>query len=234
MVQLTAPTLVSVTRAEPASSPTDADSLMWTFEFSEVVSAPVLSDFTVTGTTAAVTYIGDAGGPGPAQSYGVTILGGDLADLNGTVSLTLNNPNQVRDLAGNAMTNVSSTGANDNNFVIDNAAPTVSASMPPAAVNGPFDVEFSFSEDVEGFEPSDFNVENATVEIKGGPRIFTVTITPDGNGDVSVELPANTTLVVVHVNSIGLPASHTGGVISSVTITSHVLVQPLGLVTSNV
>ena len=50
-----------------------------------------------------------------------------------------------------------------------------------------------------------------------------------------VELPAKVTVVVVHVSSIGEPALQFGGVISSVTTTSHVLVQPLlGSVTVNV
>jgi len=140
-----------------------------------------------------VTYIGDesASSSGSADQFGVRISGGDLAELNGDVSIALNGTNQVRDLAGNALTGSAPSGTNNNSYTLDNAAPTVSAPMPPSAVNGPFDVEFTFSEDVNGFDPSDFTLTNATVTISGGPRVFTVTITPDGNGDVSVELLAN-------------------------------------------
>lgn len=282
----TAPTLTSIERDKGTVSPTDADTLSFIFTYSEDldVSAGNPANVVVTGTTANVTLT-----PISASVGRVTLTGGDLANLNGPVTVGLNPTNNIADPAGNALASINPTGTNNNtvqvqndqtpptvmitsnasgsvnapfdvsfnfsedvngfalndiavgngtagNFVRtnaavysatitpaadglvtvdvaagaaqdgagnnseaadqfsvtqDTAAPTVSTSTPPGSVNGPFDLVFSFTEDMTGLTAEDFNVTNGTVVLTGGPRDFTVTITPDGNGDISVNLPAN-------------------------------------------
>ncbi|WP_233354221.1 Ig-like domain-containing protein, partial [Algimonas arctica] len=91
------------------------------------------------------------------------------------------------DSAGN-----DSTAATQFSITNDASAPTVSiASAPPASVNGPFDLVFNFTEDMTGLTAADFVVTNGAVVLSGGPRDFTVTVTPNGNGDITLALPAN-------------------------------------------
>ena len=284
-----APTVVSITRGFLVSggqipATTDADIVSWFVKFSEDIARPVANDFAVTGTTSSVT-ISQVG----ADEYEISLAGGDIASVNGTVTLNFAGGQTIADTAGNALSIVMPSGANDNTFVMandtvapsvtitsgvsdpvsgafsaiftfsedvtgftigdvsvgngaasnfaaisstvytatitpsadgpvtidvaagvaqdsagntniaatrfsitnDTSAPTVTASTPPSSVNGPFDIVFSFTEDMSGLTADDFDVTNGTVTLSGGPRVFTVTITPDGNGDVSVSLPAN-------------------------------------------
>jgi hypothetical protein len=65
----------------------------------------------------------------------------------------------------------------------------------PAAITGtaPFNVTATFSKDVTGFDDlaSDVTVTNGAVTgITGGPAAYTLEITPTGNGDVSISIPA--------------------------------------------
>lgn len=284
-----APTVVSITRGFLVSggqipATTDADIVSWFVKFSEDIARPVANDFAVTGTTSSVT-ISQVG----ADEYEISLAGGDIASVNGTVTLNFAGGQTIADTAGNALSIVMPSGTNDNTFVMandtvapsvtitsgvsdpvsgafsaiftfsedvtgftigdvsvgngaasnfaaisstvytatitpsadgpvtidvaagvaqdsagntniaatrfsitnDTSAPTVTASTPPSSVNGPFDIVFSFTEDMSGLTADDFDVTNGTVTLSGGPRVFTVTITPDGNGDVSVSLPAN-------------------------------------------
>ena len=60
-----------------------------------------------------------------------------------------------------------------------------------APVGGAFEVAFLFSEPVKGFELEDIQVTNGTASnfVKISPQEYTVTITPEGIGEVSVEVP---------------------------------------------
>ena len=146
------------------------------YTFSEEVNGFTADDLVLSNATAVLT-----GGP---TVFTVVIT----PDGNGDVSVELP-AGVVTDAAGNGNEALAASAA-VTGLVVDTAEPTITASMPPASVNGPFDVAFTFSEDVTGFEASDFVVANATVTLSGGPRVFAATITPDGNGDVSVDLPA--------------------------------------------
>ncbi|MEM1037721.1 MAG: Ig-like domain-containing protein [Pseudomonadota bacterium] len=165
----TAPT-VSVSDA-PSSVNSSFD---LTFSFSEDVIDLTADDFKVTNATVTV-----SGGP---QDYTVTVT----PDGNGDVTVDLP-ANSATDAAGNG--NDAFTAAVGIEF--DTTPPTASVSNAPSAVNGPFDLEFTFTEDMTGLTADDFDVLNGTVVLTGGPKVYTVTITPDGNGDVSVNLPAN-------------------------------------------
>ena len=51
----TAPTVTSITRQDPTSSPTNSDTLTWRVTFSEAVESVDPADFVITGTTATLT-----------------------------------------------------------------------------------------------------------------------------------------------------------------------------------
>jgi hypothetical protein len=109
----TAPRVASITRQNPTTSPTSSDTVTWRVTFSENVSNVDATDFTVSGTTAtrSVNAI--------SQSvYDVTISGGDLPNLEGTVTLGFAGSQNIKDAANNSLTNTTPTGANDNSFLM--------------------------------------------------------------------------------------------------------------------
>ncbi|GEM_PF-3375164 len=97
VVDNTAPVLEQFFRSDPFSERTNVDSVVITGLFNEAVNA-VATDFTVTGTTATITNI-ELFGP----FVDITISGGDLASLNGTVGLNLSGSQSITDLAGNPL-----------------------------------------------------------------------------------------------------------------------------------
>lgn len=117
-----APTVTSIDRQTPGTSPTNADVVVFRVVFSEAVQNVGSGDFAVTGPTGA-----SIGVSGSGTTYDVTVSGGDMAGLNATVTLTLSSTPTIQDLATNALTNTTPTGTNNNTFVIDNTAPTVTS-----------------------------------------------------------------------------------------------------------
>ena len=120
VVDNTAPTVTSVVRQDPASTPTNSDTLTWRVTFNEDVdqlfdSGHLWATFSVAGTTAtlAVNRVGDA----PTSQYDVTATGGNLASLDATVTLSFAATQNIQDIAGNALTNTTPTVTNDNTFV---------------------------------------------------------------------------------------------------------------------
>src|SRR5262249_56377136 len=85
LVDNTAPTLTSFTRQVPTSSVTNADTLVFRATFSEAASNVDAADFAVTGTTAGISSVTLVS----AGVYDLTVSGGDLANLHGTVGLDL-------------------------------------------------------------------------------------------------------------------------------------------------
>ena len=74
------------------------------------------------------------------------------------------------------------------------SGPSVAISGGPDAITStdPFTITAAFSKPVTGFDAlaSDVIVTNGSATgITGGPTIYTVTITPTGNGDVSITIP---------------------------------------------
>ena len=176
-----APTVVSITRTL-GTSPTNANSLNWFVEFSEPVVNVDAADFAVTGTTAGVVVVTES--QGSPSVWLVSIQGGNLADLNGTVMLGFASGQNIADEAGNLLTATTPTGDNEE-YVVDNTAPTVGsisrfdpAASPTAADSLTWDL--FFSEEVTGVDAADFTVEGTdamlTVEVTSNPLIYTVTI----------------------------------------------------------
>ncbi|WP_343330915.1 T9SS type A sorting domain-containing protein [Polaribacter staleyi] len=125
----TEPLISSIARQSPTTSPTDADALVWDVTFDGPVSNVDATDFTVSGTTATVASVTNPSG----NVYRVTVSGGDLAALNATVTLDFAGGQDIADAVGNALTNLTPTGTNDNTFVLDNEAPVDPIVTSPSA-----------------------------------------------------------------------------------------------------
>ena len=187
----TAPTVTSIARQTPASSPTNADALTWRVTFSEAVANVDAADFAVTGTTATVTAVTAVSSV--TGGWDVTASGGDLADLDATVTLAFANNQNIADLADNALTNTAPTGANENAFVVDNTAPTVTITGVPDMSSAAFTATITFTEPVTGFVLADITLTNATASNftgADGDTAFTALITPSANGAVTVDVAA--------------------------------------------
>ena len=117
------PRVNSIVRQEPSSSPTAEDALTWRVTFNNAVQNVDATDFTISGTTAAlaVTAVPDT------NAYDVTASGGDLADLISTgdsvvVTLSFANGQDIADSDGDALIITTPRGTNDNTFEVANTA----------------------------------------------------------------------------------------------------------------
>lgn len=118
-----APTCIDVLRNTPATSPTNADSLTWRFVFSETVTGVDAADFVVYGTTGPVTGISGSG-----TTYNVTVSGGNLANLEGSVSIGFSGAHSIVNSSGLNLTNLNPTRTNENSYTVSNLhPPTVTA-----------------------------------------------------------------------------------------------------------
>jgi hypothetical protein len=95
-----APKLTSLLISDPDTALTNSDSLVFKATFNEKVVDVDPTDFAVEGTTAAVTVkaASDAG-----KIWNVTLTGGDLADLDGDVTLSFKTTQDITDAGGNAL-----------------------------------------------------------------------------------------------------------------------------------
>ncbi|MGI8933238.1 MAG: Calx-beta domain-containing protein, partial [Phormidesmis sp.] len=116
---VTAPILSSITRQSPLSSSTDADSLVFRATFNESVKNVDATDFIAAATTAAISVNAIS-----LSVYDITLSGGDLADLNGTVGLDLAIGQDITDLAGNALP--AGEPATDETYILSNIPPILS------------------------------------------------------------------------------------------------------------
>ena len=166
VVDNTAPRVTSITRQTPSSSPTDADSLVWRVTFNEAVQNVNPADFQVSNTSAtlAVARVGNT------NAYDVTASGGNLANLDATVTLSFANGQNIQDSIGNALANTTPTGANHNSFLLDNTAPRITSitrqtpsSSPTAADSLTWRV--AFNEAVQNVNAADFQVSGATATL---------------------------------------------------------------------
>ena len=123
---MTAPRVTSIVRRNPSSRQTAANTLTWRVTFNEAVRNVDRADFSLTGTTATLAVRKVS-----TTVYDVTASGGDLANLDDTVTLSFANGQNIQDTSGNRLTNTTPTGANDNNFVVDNSGDGDSPSPVP-------------------------------------------------------------------------------------------------------
>ncbi len=88
--------------------------------------------------------------------------------------------------------NRNNTAASQYSVETDIDAPTVTITGPTDTQTGPFDVTITFSETVTGFEQSDITIGNGSITtFSGAGATYKATITPAGNGTVTVDVPAN-------------------------------------------
>ncbi|WP_157440988.1 Ig-like domain-containing protein [Aestuariivita boseongensis] len=228
-----APAVASVERFSPANENTADDTLVWRVTFSENVQNADATDFVLSGSTAGVSVSQLSG-----SLYQITASGGDLANFNGVIAVAFTGSQDIQDVAGNALVNTTPTGANES-YNVDNGLPSVVINGAPTQVNtvDPFIVTVEFSEEVTGFEQGDVTVANGSVtNFQGSGDTYSVEITPDGNGGVSIDIAndvaqdsagnGNTaaTQVVVAVDSVaptlvisGVPESFAMGDVFNVT-----------------
>ena len=186
------PNFQTILRKDPASTPTNADQLTWTLNLSEGVRYMDPTDFVVSGTTATLTL-------SPAteclESYEATLSGGDLAGLNGTVTLTVSEDQNIWGCLGEGeeMTHPGPLGANDNTFVVDNAAPALAITGVPGNSTGAFTATFTFGEAVTGFQAGDVSLSGGTAgAFSGSGATYTLEVTPDADYTISVASAAAT------------------------------------------
>ncbi len=150
-----------------------------TIEFSEDVTGFAIGDIAV-GNGSASNFVAVDG-----NTYTVDITPDGTGDITIDVAA-----NVAQDVAGN-----NNTAATQAVTTFDNTAPAASISGQPAIVNNttPYNVTVDFGEVVSGFVAGDVVVGNGTVTgfIDNGDGTFTVEITPDGTGDITVDVPAN-------------------------------------------
>ena len=184
----TAPTMASVERHTPSSSPTNADRLTWRVTFSEAVANVDAADFAVSDRTATLEVSVVSGVTG---AFDVTASGGNLGNLDGTVTLTFATPSTIRDVAGNVLDRSTPPVTNEVSYVVDNIAPTVTITGVPDISTGAFTATITFTEGVRGFAVEDIAVGNGTASAftgSAGGREFTALITPTENGTVTVDV----------------------------------------------
>ena len=152
----TAPTVVSIVRQSPTASPTNADSLTWRVAFSEPVQKVDAADFTVSGTTALPTSVTAVSVS--LSQHDVTVSGGDLPNAETTVLLAFAAGHDIADTAGNPLVNTAPTWTNDNTFVVDNTAPTLTSGSVAGA-----SVTLTFSEALDAGSVPGADTFEATV-----------------------------------------------------------------------
>ncbi len=214
-VDAVAPQIQSIVRQNPTTSPTNADVLIWDVTFDEAVSNLDTTDFSITGTTATIASATNPSG----NTYRITASGGDLANVNATVTLGFNAGQNITDSAGNALTNTTPTGTNNNTFVVDNTAPTLAIGAPSASTtdSGPITYTITYTgADAVTLANGDVSLNTTgdatgTIAVTGsGTATRTVTISSiTGDGTLGISIAADTASDTVGNNALAAGPSAT-------------------------
>lgn len=200
VVDNVAPTVTSIVRQTPSTSPTNADSLTWRVTFNEPVTGIDIADFSVSGTTATVASVTQVGS---TNAYDVVVSGGNLANLNATATLAFAGGQNITDAAAtpSALAVTTPSGMNNNTFVVDNTAPALStvtiasnnANTAQAKVGDTVTVSFTTDGTQSGSPTATILGHAATVTNTGGNN-YTATYTlvnGDTDGAVSFSITAS-------------------------------------------
>ena len=166
----TAPGVTSIERQTPNSSPTNADSVKWRVTFNEAVQNVDAGDFQVSGTAFTITVVSPVTGS-ETTTYDVTVSSGNLAGLDGTVTLSFASGHNIQDMAGNALAASPTVGGtNDNSFVVDNTAPGVTSITRQTPATSPTGADsltwrVTFDEAVQHVNAADFRVSGTAATI---------------------------------------------------------------------
>ncbi|KAF3977827.1 MAG: BspA family leucine-rich repeat surface protein, partial [Methylococcales symbiont of Iophon sp. n. MRB-2018] len=200
------PTVTSIVRTTPLDETTKADILIWTLTFSENVQNVDATDFRVSGTTATPTVTGlDA-------VYQLTVTGGDLAELNGTVTLAFADDQDIADTLDNALTATTPTGDNQPSYTLDNAGVSLSALALSTATATAATLDPVFSSGTLAYTVS---IANAVTSLTVTPTVF------DSNASFVISATA-TDGSVLSVNTSGQISGLTvGDNTISITVTAQ-------------
>src|SRR5690606_3348223 len=150
-----------------------------TVQFSEDVTGFVVGDITV-GNGSASNFVAVDG-----NTYTADITPSGAGDITIDIAAGV-----AQDAAGN-----NNTAAIQAVIAFDNTVPAASITGAPAIVNtlAPYNITVDFGEPVTGFVSGDIVVENGSVTdfTDNGDGTFTVEITPDGTGDITIDIAAN-------------------------------------------
>ena len=166
-----------------------------TFEFSEDVLDFVLADIQVANGSASDLTAVDG------NTYTAVIT------PDGTSDIIIELPaGSVTDSAGGDTNLVASVTT-----VYNASIPSVVIQNAPSGVNNTaaYTVTFVFSEDVTGFDASDVVLANASAGTFTAVSAsnYTLVVTPDGTGDISIEVPEGSAVdVASNGNSVAVPA----------------------------
>lgn len=211
-----APGITSFTRQTPAFSPTNADTLIFRATFDENVQNVDVADFVVTGTTATVSHVNLIN----ASSCDLTVSGGDLAGLNGSVGMDLAGSQNIYDLAGNALP--AGEPGIDQSYLVDNQVPEIisfTRQTPDTSPTNAVTLIFRaiFTEDVQNIDPTDFSVTGTTAPVTSISAVTASTydLTVSGgnlaglNGPVGLDLAGSQNIYDQAGNSLpaGEPAT---------------------------
>lgn len=139
---ITTPSISSIERSNDTPAITNVDEVAWLVSFSEQVRNVSAADFEIEGTTASVvsaTLVNTA-----SNQYRINIRGGDLANLNGRISLGLSQQQDIESLSGIRLSTTLPT--TNETYLIDNLGPTIISISPETAIGSPFNVSIEFSE----------------------------------------------------------------------------------------
>ena len=152
--------------------------------FSEKVTGLEISDFLIGNGAASLS------GVGADYKLDVTPLG------DGAVTIELP--------AGAAMnaSNAGSIAADPLSVEAIVRKPTVTLTGPSGVQAGGFQVAVTFSEHVTGLEASNFLIENGAGSLSGAGADYDLTVTPLGDGVVTIELPAGAAKSVSNIESM--------------------------------
>ncbi|MCR9130689.1 MAG: Ig-like domain-containing protein [Alphaproteobacteria bacterium] len=209
----TAPVALAFARQTPAAATTSDDTLVYAITFDGAVLNVTSDDFAITGTTATGVLAGSG------SSYTLTLSGGDLASLNGTVGIDLASGQDIADAAGNPLSGTEP--ATDETYAVTNdvTAPvllSVLRQSPAAAdINGSVTsvtFRFTFDEDLSATPAvSDIGTSIgvvASVTPVTGSSVFDVVISSI-SGDVIVQAGVVGTVEDLSGNSVTAPVAQT-------------------------
>ena len=184
---VTAPTLASIERYNPAAENTDSQTLVYKVTFSENVTGVDTDDFVLssgsTGNTTTANPVTSISGSGSV--YYATIS----ASIDGTYNLDLvSSDHNITDAAANPLTDTIPTTGTDHTYTVstipaDVTAPTLASieRYNPAAENTDSQTlvyKVTFSENVTGVDTSDFTLSLGSTGNGTGSGQFTQTRTP--------------------------------------------------------
>jgi hypothetical protein len=200
VIDTTSPSLTSFMLQNPATSPTNANSLVFRAIFSEAVTNVDTDDFAVDGTTTApVTNVATVN----PSTYDITVSNGNLAGFNGVVGINLKVGQDIVNLLGNPLP--TTEPAIDQTYTLDNIQPsgdTILRASPNPTGASSVNFAVTFTKSVNNVDGDDFvlttsgGITGASITGSSGTgSTYTVTVnTGSGNGTIRLDLRVNGTI----------------------------------------